>query len=225
MLDLFWNTSHEWIVAPPRRANVVLLLDANGRVGQDYKCTECHETANDWVSVGPDASEVTSPNGKRLVLICEQGGLVLADTWKDTWKGAAPTCHTPRSPEDHRIDFVALGAVRLRSTTVVTDQVGGKSLQLTTTMDHLPVLVYAPPCNRWTFGSQGPPSLRWSKQAIRWALADETIQRSILRTIDEAFSARADLFVLPPTLSLHHWYEEVATMTRSTATKILGSTH
>ena len=84
------------------------------------------------------------------------------------------------------------------------------------------MLVYAPPCNRWTFGSRGPPSLRWNKQAIRWALADETIQRSFLRTIDEAFSARAGLFVLPPTLSLHHWYEEVATMIRSTATKHFG---
>ena len=133
------------------------------------------------------------------VLICEQGGLVIANTWK----GAAPTCHTPRSPDDHRIDFVAFGAKRLRSTRVVTDQIGGKSLQLTTTMDHLPVLACAPPCNRWTFDTRGPPSLRWNKQAIRWALADETIQRSFLRTIDEAFSARADLFVLPPTLSLH----------------------
>ena len=76
LLDLFWNTLHEWVVAPPRRANVVLLLDANGRVGQDYRCTESHETANDWVLVSPDGSEVTSPNGKRLVLICEQGGLV-----------------------------------------------------------------------------------------------------------------------------------------------------
>ena len=56
LLDLFWNTLHEWVVAPPRRANVVLLLDANGRVGQDYRCTESHETANDWVSVGPDGS-------------------------------------------------------------------------------------------------------------------------------------------------------------------------
>ena len=156
--------------------------------------------------------------GKRLVLFCEQGGLVLANTWK----GAAPTCHTPRSPDDHRIDFVALGAERLRSTMVVTDQIGGKSLQLTTTMDHLPVLAYAPPCNRWTFDTRGPPSLRWNKQAFRWALADETIQRSFLRTIDEAFSARADLFVLPPTLSLHHWYEEVAAMIRSTATKHFG---
>ena len=200
LLDLFWNTSHEWVVAPPRRANVVLLLDANGRVGQDYRCSESHETANDWVSVGPDGSEVTSPNGKRLVLICEQGGLVLPNTWP----GAAPTFYTPRSPEDHRVEFVALGAERHRSTTVVTDQVGGKSLQRTTTMDHFPVLVYAPPCKRWTFGSRGPPSLRWNKQAIRWALADETIQRSFLRTVDEAFSARVDLFVLPPTLSLHH---------------------
>ena len=57
--------------------NVVLLLDANGRVGQDYRCTESHETTNEWVSVGPGGSEVTSPNGKRLVLICEQGGLFL----------------------------------------------------------------------------------------------------------------------------------------------------
>ena len=119
-------------------------------------------------------------------------------------------------------DFVAMGAERLRIATVVTDQVGGQSLQLTTTMDPLPVLVYAPPCNRWTLGSRGPPSLRWNKQAIRWALADETIQRSFLRTVDEAFSARADLFVLPPTLLLHHWYEEVATMIRSTATKHFG---
>ena len=54
LLDLFWNTLHEWIVAPSRRANAVLLLDANGRVGQDYRCTESRETANDWVSVGPD---------------------------------------------------------------------------------------------------------------------------------------------------------------------------
>ena len=37
-----------WVVAPPRRANVVLLLDANDRVGQDYRCTESHETTNDW---------------------------------------------------------------------------------------------------------------------------------------------------------------------------------
>ena len=177
----------------------VLLLDANGRVGQDYRCTESHETTNDWVSVGLDGSEVASPNGKRLVLTCEQGRLVLANTWK----GAARLC--------------GLRAERLRSTTVVTDQVGGKSLQLTTTMDHLPVLAYTPPCNRWTFDT-----LRWNKQAIRWALADETIQRSFLRTIDEAFSARADLFVLPPTLSLHHWHEEVATMTRSTATEHFG---
>ena len=95
LLDFFWNTLHEWVVAPPRRANVVLLLDANGRVGQD-------------------------PNRKRLVLICEQGGFVLANTWK----GAAPTCHRPRSPDDHRIDFVALGAERLQSTMVVTDQIG-----------------------------------------------------------------------------------------------------
>ena len=51
--------------------------------------------------------------------------------------------------------------------------------------------------------------------------ADETI-RSFLRTIDEAFSARTDLFVLPSTLSLHHWYEEMATMIRSTATKYFG---
>ena len=51
LLDLFWNTLHEWVVAPPRRANVVLLQDANGRVGQDYRCTESHEMANDWVSV------------------------------------------------------------------------------------------------------------------------------------------------------------------------------
>ena len=141
-----WTFSGRMVVAPPRRANVVLLLDANGRVGQYYRCTESHETANDWVSVGPDGYEVTSPDGKRLVLLCKQGSLVLGNTWT----GAAPTCHTPRSPEDHRIDFAALGAERLRSTTVVTDQVGGKSLQLTTTMDHLPVLVYAPPCNRWT---------------------------------------------------------------------------
>ena len=48
LLDFFWNTFHEWVVAPPRRANVVLLLDANGRVGQYYRCTESHETANDW---------------------------------------------------------------------------------------------------------------------------------------------------------------------------------
>ena len=102
LLDLFWNTLHERVVAPPRRANVVLLLDANGRLGQDYRCTESHETNERLVSVGPDGSEVTSPNGKRLVLICEQGGLVLANTWN----GAAPTCHTPRSPDDHRIDFV-----------------------------------------------------------------------------------------------------------------------
>ena len=128
----------------------------------------------------------------------------------------------PRSPDDHRIDFIALGAERLQSTMVVTDQIGGKSLQMTTTMDHLPVLAYAPPCNRWTFDTRGPPSLRWNKQATRWALADETIQRSFLRTIDEAFSARADLFVLPPTLSLHHWYGEVAAMIRSTATKHFG---
>ena len=33
-------------------SNMVLLLDANGRVGQDYRCTESHETANEWVSVG-----------------------------------------------------------------------------------------------------------------------------------------------------------------------------
>ena len=64
----------------------------------------------------------------------------------------------------------------------------------------------------------GTAFAQMDKQAIRWALADETIQRSFLRTIDEAFSDRADLFVLPPTLSLHHWYEEVATMIRSTAT-------
>ena len=49
-------------------SKVVLLLDANGRVGQDYRCTESHETTNDWVSVGNDGSEVTSPNGKRLGL-------------------------------------------------------------------------------------------------------------------------------------------------------------
>ena len=155
---------------------------------------------------------------KLLLRMGNDGGLVLANTWK----GAAPTCHTPRSPDDHRIDFVALGAERLRSTMVVTDQIGNKSLQLTTTMDHLPVLAYAPPCNRWTFDTRGPPSLRWNKQAIRWALADKTIQRSFLRTIDKSFSARADLSVLPPTLSLHHWYEEVAAMIRSTATKHFG---
>ena len=62
LLDLFWNTLHYWVVAPPRRANVVLLLDANGRVGQDYRCTQSHGTADDWVLVGPDGSEVTSPN-------------------------------------------------------------------------------------------------------------------------------------------------------------------
>ena len=106
LLDLFWGTLREWVVAPSRRAGVVLLLDANGRVGRGYRCAESHGRANDWVLVGPDGSEVTSPNGKRLVLICEQGGLVLANTWE----GAAPTCHTPRSPEDHRVDFVALGA-------------------------------------------------------------------------------------------------------------------
>ena len=83
---------HEKIIvaySPLRRAIVALLVDANGRVGQDYRCTESHETANDWVSVGPDGSEVSSPNGKRLLLICEQGGLVLASTWKE----AAPIRH------------------------------------------------------------------------------------------------------------------------------------
>ena len=91
---------HCWTSSGTRYMNGFLLLDANGRVGQDHRCTESHETTNDWVSAGPDGSEVTSPNEKRLVLICEQGGLVLANTWK----GAAPTCHTPRSPDDHRID-------------------------------------------------------------------------------------------------------------------------
>ena len=78
LLDPFRNTLHERVVAPPRRANVVLLLDANGRLGQECRCTESHETTN--VSVGSDGSEVTSPNGKRLVLICKQEGLVLANT-------------------------------------------------------------------------------------------------------------------------------------------------
>ena len=36
-------------------------------------------------------------------------GLVLANTWK----GAAPTCHTPRSPDDHRVDFVAFSEAPL----------------------------------------------------------------------------------------------------------------
>ena len=95
--ELHEKMLHDWVVVPPRRAIVGLLVDANGRVGQDYRCTESHETANDWVSVGPDGSEVSSPNGKRLVLICEQGGLVLASTWKEA------ASHTPRSPDDHRI--------------------------------------------------------------------------------------------------------------------------
>ena len=67
-MTVFWSTLHEWAVAPSRCANVVLLLDAKGRVVQDYRCTGSHETTNDWVSVTPDGSEVTSPNGKRLVL-------------------------------------------------------------------------------------------------------------------------------------------------------------
>ena len=40
--------------------------------------------------------------------------------------------------------------------------------------------------------------------------------------LTKLFSARADLFVLPPTLSLRHWYEEVATMIRSTTAKHFG---
>ena len=34
---------------------------------------------------------------------------------------------------------------------VVTDHIGGKSLQLTTTMDHLPVLAYAPAVQQMDF--------------------------------------------------------------------------
>ena len=145
--------------------------------------------------------------GNDWVLTCEQGDLVLANTQLPL---AIPQSRKPFS-------FVALGAEKIRSTMVVTDQIGGKSLQLTTTMNHLPVLAYAPPCNRWTFDTRGPPSPRWNKQAIRWALADETTQRSFLRTIDEVFSARADLFVFPPTLSLYHCYEEVAAIGWMTA--------
>ena len=175
LLDLFWNTLHVWVVAPPTTCQCShCSWTPTAELVKIASAQRVMKRRTTGSRVGPDGSEVSSPNGKRLVLICEQGSLVLANTWK----GAVPTCHTPRSPEDHRVDFVALGAERLRSTTVVTDQVGGKSLQLTTTMDHLPVLVFAPPCNGWTFGSRGPPSLRWNEQAIRWALADETTQRS-----------------------------------------------
>ena len=69
-------TFFEWNLAPPHRANTIIMTDANGRTVLDYAQAANHDKNTDWNVVGDGYSEITS--GRELVNICDQAGLCLA---------------------------------------------------------------------------------------------------------------------------------------------------
>ena len=64
LLSLFWLTLMEWNLAPPRRANTIIMTDANGRTGLDYAQAANHDKDADWNVVGSSFSEDTTANGR-----------------------------------------------------------------------------------------------------------------------------------------------------------------
>ena len=98
LLPLFWLTLLEWNSAPPRRANTIIMTDADGRTGLDYAQAAYHCKNADWNVVGRSSSEDTTANGREMVNMCDHAGLCLGNAWKN----GEPTAFTPMSPSGHR---------------------------------------------------------------------------------------------------------------------------
>ena len=57
----------EWNLAPPRRANTIIMTDANGRTGLDYAQAANDDKNTDWKVVGDCSLEITTASGKEMV--------------------------------------------------------------------------------------------------------------------------------------------------------------
>ena len=80
LLSLFWLTFLEWNMAPPRRANTIIMTDANGRTGLDHAQAANNDRNADWKVVGDCCLKITTASGKERVNICDQAGLCLDST-------------------------------------------------------------------------------------------------------------------------------------------------
>ena len=100
LLSLLWLTLMEWNLAPPRRANTIIMTEANGRTGLDNAQAANHDKEAGWNVVG-SFSEDTPANGRETVNICVQAGLFMGNTWSN----GEPTAFTPMSPSGHRLDY------------------------------------------------------------------------------------------------------------------------
>ena len=67
-LSLFWLTTMEWNLAPPRRAKIIV-TDANERTGLDYAQAANHDKDADWNAVGSSVEDTTAI-GREMVNFC-----------------------------------------------------------------------------------------------------------------------------------------------------------
>ena len=84
---------------------MIIMTNANGRIGLEYAQAATHDMETDWNVVGSSCTETTTANGREMVNLCNQAGLCLGNTWRN----GDPTAFTPI----HRLDYIAFGQEHL----------------------------------------------------------------------------------------------------------------
>ena len=216
LLSLFWLAPMEWNLAPPRRANTIIMTDANGRTGLDYAQAANHDKDADWNVVGGNFSEDTTAKGSDMVNICDQARICMGNTWRN----GEPTAFTPMSPSGHRVDYIAFGQERLEVAEIETCYELGKGLQLSSQYDHVPVHVRVPPARRWRRDKDRDPSCpRWNHAALRWAMRGESLSKAYRDSVEQALTTS---HIVNSDLPLDDWYGSVMGITQQVASHHFG---